>query len=143
MPLTIPTAGQQVQVHIQVQVQEYERKHEVCTRVINETTLRIYLPRVPNANAVLSSGHSTATTFISQEEAINIQRPPLIINPMPTFIIYNDYTIQYNLILLNLFILQTRKQFLDLLNLWRGYESYPRKSVCAGRGGILNVDTCY
>ena len=52
----------------------------MSTRVID-----IYFPRAPYADATipfisaLSSGHSPATTFISQEEAINIQGPPLLL----------------------------------------------------------------
>ena len=76
------------QSHIQTQVQEYEQKDAMSTRVIDETTLRIYFPRTPNADATIpfisasSSGHSTATTFVSQEkekEDINIQCLPLLL----------------------------------------------------------------
>ena len=50
MPLTNQVVSQQDQVHIQTQIQEYEQKDAMSTRVIDETTLRIYLPWVPDAN---------------------------------------------------------------------------------------------
>ena len=82
MPLTILSAGQQEQVHIQAKVQVYERKHEVCTRVIAETTLRIYFPGIPNTDSMISASapeRSTITTSIGQDEATITQGPPLIL----------------------------------------------------------------
>ena len=70
MSLTNLVVNQQEQVHIQTQVQEYERKDAMSTRVIDETTLRIYFPRTPEVTATIPSVsassllHSTATTFI-------------------------------------------------------------------------------
>ena len=62
--------------HIQNQVQEYERKAEMSMRVIDETTLRILLPRVADTAATLplfsalSSGHSTATTLLLKKRLL-------------------------------------------------------------------------
>ena len=36
----------QEQVHVQTLAQEYERKDKMSRRVIDETTLRIYFPRI-------------------------------------------------------------------------------------------------
>ena len=52
MPISMQPAIQQKKVHIQTQVQEYEQKNETSTRVIDETTLRIYFPRNPNAESL-------------------------------------------------------------------------------------------
>ena len=57
----------------------------MSARVIDEITLRIYFPTVADADATIpfisasSSGHSTATTCSSQEEAIHIQDPPMLL----------------------------------------------------------------
>ena len=46
---------QQREIHTQTQVQEYERKSTMSRRVINETTLRIYVPRNPDAVSMLQN----------------------------------------------------------------------------------------
>ena len=72
MPLIIPMAIQQEQVHIQAQVQEYERKNEVNTRVIDETTLRMYFPGIPNTDSMISASapeRSTLSMLIRQDKA--------------------------------------------------------------------------
>ena len=46
MSLTNLVVNQHGRVHIQAQAQEYERKDTRSTRVIAETTLRIYFPRL-------------------------------------------------------------------------------------------------
>ena len=72
IPLTNVVVNQQEQIHIQTQVQEYERKDAMSTPVIDET-LRIYFPKTPDATALIpfisasSVGHSAPTTFASQE----------------------------------------------------------------------------
>ena len=68
-----------------MQTQEYERKDGVSTRVIDETTLRIYLPWVKKADlttpliAASSSEHSIETIVAFQDEAIKTQGPPLLL----------------------------------------------------------------
>ena len=85
IPLTNPVINQQEQVHIQTEIQEYERKDAISTRVIDETTLRIYFPRVPNADSTipitstLSPGHFTTNTLAVQDEASDTQGPPLLL----------------------------------------------------------------
>ena len=53
IPPTNSVVNQQQQVHIQTQVQEYKRKDAMSTRVIDETTLRIYFPWVPDADLTI------------------------------------------------------------------------------------------
>ena len=85
MPLTNQVVSQQDQVHIQTQIQEYEQKDAMSTRVIDETTLRIYLPWVPDADLTVPlisaslSEHLTGSIVASQVEAINAQAPPLLL----------------------------------------------------------------
>ena len=85
MPLTNQVVSQQDQVHIQTQIQEYEQKDAMSTRVIDETTLRIYLPWVPDADLTVplisasSPEHLTGSIVASQVEAINAQAPPLLL----------------------------------------------------------------
>ena len=72
---------QQKQVHIQTQVQGYEWKNEVGTRVIDETTLRVYFPWVPNADLMFSTSMPSCSTISSscdQDEAICTQGPFLL-----------------------------------------------------------------
>ena len=76
---------QQEQVHIQAHFQECERKAVMSTRVIDETTLRIYFPRVPDTDSTIpiisasSPGHSTLNTLICQDKATVKQGPPLLL----------------------------------------------------------------
>ena len=66
---------QQREIHTQTQVQEYERKSTMSRRVTNETTLRIYVPRNPDADSMLRNisttlpGYSKSATLLSQHEA--------------------------------------------------------------------------
>ena len=84
IPLTNPVVNQQEQVHIQTQVQEYEQKDAICRRAIDETTLRIYFSRVPNAEMMIpitstfSPGHFTTNTLAVQDEASDTQGLPLL-----------------------------------------------------------------
>ena len=81
MPLTNPVVIQQKQVHMQTQVQEYERKSTMSRKVINETTLRIQIPRNSVADSTLrinsttfrinstaSFGHFDSAAVLSQDE---------------------------------------------------------------------------
>ena len=74
MPPLNPVVIQQGQVPSQTQVQEYERKSLMSRKVINETTLRIGVPRNPNADPMIqnisstSPGHSNSATLLSQDE---------------------------------------------------------------------------
>ena len=83
MSLANPVVNQQEQVHMQTQVQEYEPKEAISASVINETTLKIYFPWVPDTDLALllisasSSKHFTKYIVASQAEAINSQGPPL------------------------------------------------------------------
>ena len=85
MPLTNPVAIQQEQIHIQTQVQEYGRKDAMSMRVIDETTLRIYFPTVPDTDSTIPissaslPGHSTITTLVFQDEATVTQGPPQLL----------------------------------------------------------------
>ena len=53
MPPLNSVVIQQGQIHTQTQVQEYECKSTMSRRVINETTLRIYVPKNPDADLTL------------------------------------------------------------------------------------------
>ena len=85
MPLTNPVVIQQEQVHIQTQIQEYEQNDATSTRVIGETTLRIYFPRVPDAYSTIpitsasSPGHFTTNTLVFQDKATDTQGLPLLL----------------------------------------------------------------
>ena len=81
MPTTTQLAIQQKQDHIQTQIQEYERKNEICMRFIDKTTLRIYFPRNPNADLLISTSEplcSTLSSSCDQDEATRTQGPPLV-----------------------------------------------------------------
>ena len=94
MSLTNLVVNQQEQIHIQTQAQEYERKDARSTRVIDETTLRMYFPRTPEVTATIpyvsasSVLHSTSTTFNlhdKDKDFTNDQGPPLLLNtPKPS-----------------------------------------------------------
>ena len=55
MSLTNLVVNQQEQVHIQTQAQEYEQKVAMSMRIIDETTLIIYFPRIPEITATIPS----------------------------------------------------------------------------------------
>ena len=81
MPLT--NEGINQQIHIQTQVEGCERKDAMSMKVIDETKLRIYFPKNPDAitptpviSACASSSHSAATKCTFQEEFVNTQGPP-------------------------------------------------------------------
>ena len=102
IPLTNPVDIQQEQIHIQTQVQEYQRKDAMSTRVIDETILRIYFPRTSDVEATIpigcvsSSRYYTATTFVSQEKAINIQGPRLfLITRSPSLDMFTRFYVVY------------------------------------------------
>ena len=75
---------QQGQIHTQTQVQEYERKSTMSRRVINETTLRIYVPRNPDEDSTLRinpttpPGHFNSATLLSQDETTAMLGPPCL-----------------------------------------------------------------
>ena len=77
--------NQQEQSRIQTKVQEYERKDVMSTRAIDESTLRIYFPKAPDADSTFpiisatSSGHSTTTTLAFKDWATDMQGPPLLL----------------------------------------------------------------
>ena len=50
MPKITQLTSQHQPVHTQTQVQEYDRKNKMSTKIIDETTLRVYFPRKPNAD---------------------------------------------------------------------------------------------
>ena len=74
-------ANQRDQILTGIQIQEFERKVKMSTKVIDETPLRIYFPKAYNADA-LARGKSTSTsvsedsntcTDTKDNEEINIQ----------------------------------------------------------------------
>ena len=74
-------ALQQQPVHIQTQVQEYERKNKMSTRVIDETTLRIYIPRNPNAKVPFPTKEdprSTLNSSFGQNMATSTRGLPML-----------------------------------------------------------------
>ena len=85
---------QQEQVHIQAQAHEHERKDAMNTRVINDTTLRIYFPRIPEVTATIPSvsassllhlSVSTSDSHDKDKDFKNNQAPPLLLNtPSPS-----------------------------------------------------------
>ena len=82
-PLMMPLIYQQDNILTRTQIKEFERKDRMCTKVMNDTTLRIYLPKAPNVDrfsqeraAVISSSPEKSvsdTEFKDKDEAINIQ----------------------------------------------------------------------
>ena len=52
------------------QITEFERKDRMCTKVIDDTTLRIYFPKASNADPFTPNKF---TTNVSLAENINIQ----------------------------------------------------------------------
>ena len=76
-------ANQRDEILTGIQIQEFERKDRMSTKVIDETTLRIYFPKASN-NDPFARSNSTTTSSISEilntaadskdkEEAMNIQ----------------------------------------------------------------------
>ena len=81
MPNITQPVSQQQLVHTQTQVQEYERKNKMDTRIIDETTLRIYFPRNPNADLLSATAEplrSTLSSSIDQDRATSTQGLPLL-----------------------------------------------------------------
>ena len=77
-------ANQRDKILIGIQIQEFERKDRMSTKVIDETTLRIYFPNASNADpfarsesTMVSSVLETSNTVTSsknKDKAVNIQR---------------------------------------------------------------------
>ena len=81
MPNITQPASQQQPVHTQTQVQENERKNKMSTRIVDETTLRIYFPRNPNADLLSATAEplrSTLSSSIDQDRATSTQGLPLL-----------------------------------------------------------------
>ena len=55
---------QQGQIQTQTQVQEYEQKNTMSRKVINETTLRIYVPRNPDADQTFQINPMTSPAHL-------------------------------------------------------------------------------
>ena len=82
LPLTDLMANQRDRILTGIQIQEFERKDKMSTKVIDETTLRNHFPKASNADA-FARGKSTTSSSISAisntstdtkvKEAINIQ----------------------------------------------------------------------
>ena len=54
-------ANQKDEILTGTQTQEFERKDRMSTKVIDETTLRIYFPKASNADPVTQSKSTTAS----------------------------------------------------------------------------------
>ena len=88
MPNVTQQALQQQSVHIQTQVQEYEQKSKMSTRVIDETTFRLYFPRNPIDDSLIPTSEpfrSTLSSSIDEDMATSTQGPPMLsIAPSPS-----------------------------------------------------------
>ena len=62
--------NQKAQILTGTQIQEFERKDKMSTRVIDETTLIIYFPKASNADA-FARGKSTSTS-VSEDSNISM-----------------------------------------------------------------------
>ena len=83
-PLMMSSANEQDDILTRTQIHEFERKDRMCTKVIDDTTLRIYFPKALNADrfslersAIISSSTPEKsvpdTEFKDKNEAINTQ----------------------------------------------------------------------
>jgi len=82
-PNVLLQALQQQPIHIQTQVQAqgYERKNKMSTRVIDETTLRVYFPKNQNPEALFSTTESSSlilTSSVGQDMATSTRGLPFI-----------------------------------------------------------------
>ena len=80
-PNVLLQALQQQPIHIQTQVQAqgYERKNKMSTRVIDETTLRIYFPKNQNTEALFSTTENSSlilTSSVGQDMATSTRGLP-------------------------------------------------------------------
>ena len=76
-------ANQRDEILTGIQIQEFERKDRMSTKVIDETTLRIYFPKASNADPFARRKSTTVSSFSEisgtttdskvKEQAINIQ----------------------------------------------------------------------
>ena len=64
MPLTDLMANQRDQILTGIQIQEFERKDKMSTKVIDETTLRIYFPKASNADPFTRSESTTVSSIL-------------------------------------------------------------------------------
>ena len=82
-PLMMSSTNQQDNILTRTQIHEFERMDRMCTKVIDDTTIRIYFPKAPNVDrssqersAVISSSPEKSvsdTEFKDKAEAINTQ----------------------------------------------------------------------
>ena len=86
MPNVSLQALQQQTVHIQtqVQVQEYENKNNKCTRVIDETTLRICFPSIRNAALPCPSTENTPFASSTDQDRATSTRGPPVLSSIPS-----------------------------------------------------------
>ena len=118
--------------------QEYEWKDGVSTRVIDETTLRIYFPWVPEADLAIpliaaSSEHSIETIVYFSRWSYHTL----------TFIYLRGLHDTTWLNFVKIVELPDKDAISISSKIVEGYESYPRGPESAGVGGILNICTCY
>ena len=74
-------ANQRDRILTGIQIQEFERKDRMSTKIIDETKLRIYFPKASNADPFARSTtvssilktSNTVTSSKNKDKAINIQ----------------------------------------------------------------------
>jgi hypothetical protein len=146
MPNITQPVSQQQPVHTQTQVQECKRKNKTSTRIIDETTLRIYFPRNPNADllsATVEPLRSTFSSSIDQDRATSTQGPPLLsIGFSPSLsTILRCYMIYLDTFCLNFVDLPDENTSCDANTVMEGYGTFPMGPETAGVGGIMSNDT--
>ena len=114
------------------------RKDGVSTRVIDETTLRIYFPWVPEADLTIpliaaSSEHSIETIVYFSRWSYHTL----------TFIYLRGLHDATWLNFVKIVELPDKDAISISSKIVEGYESYPRGPESAGVGGILNICTCH
>ena len=84
-PLLVSSTIQQDNIPISTQTNEYDRKDKMCTKVMDDTTLRIYFPKATNEDRPsLKSAtiHTTPEKLIAakdNDKTINIQGQNLLL----------------------------------------------------------------
>ena len=119
------------------------RKNKMSTRVIDETTRRVYFPRNPNAESLFptaENSRSTLNSSIDQDMATSARGPPILsIAPslsLPAMLRYY-MTLFYYFILVEL---PDKSTSCNSDIFMEGYGTFPKGPEFAGVEGIMSKD---
>ena len=164
MPVVPPMnamVGQHGPIQTLPQVQEYERKDKMSRKVINETTLRIYVPKNPDAEqtflskptttspAHLKTGSTLMPGRLYSDPVHSMGETLTSLGPLHLCIACSPSTnkmISRVYLVFKLFkfvYLPDESTFSRTSTPAEGFEEYPMVPESAGTRGILNSYTCH